>query len=152
MSLPDQQSVTDGMLELLREGTSKKVGDHELPDEVDDGDPYVILYSIPGGNREGPFLVDPPSDAVFTYQVTSVGKSRKQVEWMANMVRNTVTARDTDGSYQVSWPTLDPIATHTVTQRGYPEGAGSSGVEVEGLAADRVYQVHEVFVVAVSPA
>jgi hypothetical protein len=78
---------TDAVIALL-EGQDLLVGDHEAPDgagEQGDGSfvHYVVVYRIPGGKRSGT-LADPHGDADFIYQVTCVGSSRRQAEWLAD--------------------------------------------------------------------
>jgi hypothetical protein len=80
---------TDGVIAALVDA-GLAVGDHEAPDDAGrqtDGsfDKYVVVYRIPGGSRSGN-LDDPYGDAEFIYQVTSVGSSRKEVEWLCDKV------------------------------------------------------------------
>jgi hypothetical protein len=48
--------------------------------------PYVVAYPLLGGSLDGP-LGDPDADAEPVYQITSVGGSRQQCEWVADKVR-----------------------------------------------------------------
>lgn len=45
--------------------------------------PYVVVYSIPGGRVSGT-LANPHEDAEIVYQVTCVGSTREQAEWLAD--------------------------------------------------------------------
>lgn len=59
------------------------VGDAKAPD-VDP--PYVVVYPLAGGVATGT-LGEIHADAELPYQVTCVGLSRKQVEWLVDETR-----------------------------------------------------------------
>ena len=80
MSLPIVRDHTNGIISALE--AELVVGDAVAPD-VDP--PYAVVYPVPGGSTSGT-LADPDDDAVFVYQVTCVGKSREQAEWIADKV------------------------------------------------------------------
>lgn len=48
--------------------------------------PYVVVYTIPGGRVLGT-LENPHEDGEIVYQVTCVGTSRKQAEWLSDKAR-----------------------------------------------------------------
>lgn len=144
MTTPARHSVTEMLLTLLRRGTGKQVGDYELPADAEY--PYAILYPIPGGGFDGPPLQSSESDALFTYQVTSVGLSRKQAEWMGDRVRATVVARSANGAFQVAHDDPDGLR---IASRMVESGAG--GVDVQGDPPHRVYSVAERFSIRVTP-
>jgi len=79
---------TDAIIAAL-EGFGLVVGDGKAPANfqrlLEDGDGYVVVYSIPGGGTSGN-LDDPNADAVLVYQVTCVGKRRDQAELLADQV------------------------------------------------------------------
>lgn len=45
--------------------------------------PYAVVYPIPGGSRSGS-LDDPHEDAELVFQVTCIGSSREQAEWVVD--------------------------------------------------------------------
>lgn len=73
-----------GVLAAL-ETTGKPVGDGVAPDGA--APPYTVLYDIPGGSIDGT-MGDPDADAIWAYQVTSIGATADQARWMAD--KNTV--------------------------------------------------------------
>lgn len=92
---------TDAVIAALTAG-DLTVGDHKAPDGAGrQGDgafrEYVVVYRIPGGRRSGN-LEDPYGDAEFIYQITCVGTSRRQAEWLADNVDELLLAGvDVDG-------------------------------------------------------
>lgn len=121
----DRRGVTDAFLALLRTGTSKPVGDHALPDHTPD-QPFAVVYSLPGGGFDGPPLTNPEDSSEFVYQVTSVGVTRQQAEWMADAIRRTVLARSSSGAFQVA--IVSPTGVAICGRMGEAPG----GVEEEG--------------------
>lgn len=74
---------TDGVIAAL-EAAELAVGDAEGELEGEDLQaPYCVVYSIPGGSRGGS-LENPHEDAELVYQVTCVGETRRQAEWVAD--------------------------------------------------------------------
>lgn len=72
-----QRLHTDGVIAALEAVDELNVGDatgKDLPL------PYAVVYAIPGGDSSGT-LERPDEDAELVYQVTCVGKSRRQAEW-----------------------------------------------------------------------
>jgi hypothetical protein len=57
------------------------VGDAEKPQGA--VTKYCVVYPIPGGSVSGS-LGDPEGDAELVYQVTCVGRTREQAEWVVN--------------------------------------------------------------------
>lgn len=56
------------------------IGDAEAPA----GDPpYGVVYQIPSGQFDGS-LADPNADAELVYQVTCVGETREQAQWVVD--------------------------------------------------------------------
>ena len=86
MSLPVVRKHTDAVIAaLVAEGVT--VGDCTAPDAAP---PYVIVYPIAGGSTTGT-LAAPDEDAVFVYQVTCVGVSRRQAEWLEDRALHLLT-------------------------------------------------------------
>jgi hypothetical protein len=79
VSLPAVREHTDAVIAAL-EGLELAVGDAIAPDQ---DPPYVVVYPIPGGGSTGT-LGAQHDDAILVYQVTCVGSSREQAEWLAD--------------------------------------------------------------------
>jgi hypothetical protein len=96
--IADPRLVTDGVRTKLT-SLSLAVGDAQAPTGAP---PYVVVYPIAGGRTSGP-LAAPNDDAEMVFQVTCVGVSREQAEWLENKVQTgllgigtiTVTGRST---------------------------------------------------------
>lgn len=103
---------TDAVIAAL-EGAALVVGDHEAPEGAgrqpdETFDKYVVVYKIPGGKRSGN-LDDPDGDAELIYQVTCVGSSRNEAEWLADKVDVTLRAGISVAGRDV---TVRPDGTH----------------------------------------
>jgi hypothetical protein len=86
LTLPVVREHTDAVIAALATA-GLTVGDAEAPD----GDPpYVVVYRI--FDRRMGTLEGPDDDATITYQVTCVGTSRKQAEWLADEVGDALAA------------------------------------------------------------
>lgn len=65
------------------------VGDGVAPRDADESEidpPYVVLYSLPGGQFDGP-LNDSQADVTLVYQITSVGLTRQQAQVAIDVCR-----------------------------------------------------------------
>jgi hypothetical protein len=71
---------TDAVIVKLQ-AAGLTVGDAQAPSNS--GPPYCIVYPLPGGDSFGT-LQNPNEDADLPFQVTCVGVSRKQAEWVAD--------------------------------------------------------------------
>lgn len=78
MITASQRRHTDGVIAAL-EAAGLTVGDGE----AEGAPPYVVVHSIPGGSAFGS-LEEPHEDAELVYQVTCVGTTREQAEWLAD--------------------------------------------------------------------
>jgi hypothetical protein len=78
MSLPALRDHTAGVIARLQ-ALGLTVGDGEAPAGVDP--PYVVAYPITGGASYG-VLGAPDDDAELVYQVTCVGTTRLQAQWL----------------------------------------------------------------------
>ncbi|GAA2084462.1 hypothetical protein GCM10009759_03510 [Kitasatospora saccharophila] len=74
--------------------------------------PYSILMPL-GGVSSGPPFGDQAGDARLVYQVTSVGSTAEQAEWMADKVRAALLGTTPSGAFA----TPVTAAGHTVTGR-----------------------------------
>lgn len=79
MIFASQREHTDGVIAAL-EAANLTVGDGEAPSG---SPPYAVVYPIPGGRAFGS-LSEPHEDAELVYQVTCVGLTREQAEWVAD--------------------------------------------------------------------
>lgn len=85
MSPPDVREHTDAVITVL-EALDLKVGDAVWSGNPEDDAPYVVVYPIPGGSTSGT-LGAPDDDAEIVIQVSCVGKSREQAEWLADKAK-----------------------------------------------------------------
>lgn len=81
MAIVDPRVVTDAIRTKLT-GLGLSVGDAQAPSG---SPPYVVPYAIAGGGTSGT-LGAPDDDAELVYQVTCVGTTREQAEWLENKV------------------------------------------------------------------
>lgn len=92
VGLPKARLITDALLVELRQAPVL-VGDGETPDGAGwpaSGGPFVPhanLHPIPGGVTSGT-VERPDDDAEMIYQVTAVGSTREQCEWVADECRD----------------------------------------------------------------
>ncbi len=89
MSVHAARPLTAAVISVLQTA-GLTVGDADAPAEVS-GAGYVVVYPLPGGSFDGS-LADAWSDADPVYQLTSVGRSRQQCEWVADKARVTMLA------------------------------------------------------------
>lgn len=77
---------TDAVIAAL-EAAGLVVGDAEAVDatRVPLEPPYAVVYPMPG--RLGGTMADPERDGQVVYQVTSVGVSRSEAEWVRDKAR-----------------------------------------------------------------
>ncbi|MCX4749235.1 hypothetical protein OG455_27645 [Kitasatospora sp. NBC_01287] len=83
--------------------------------------PYTVLYPQ-GGTASGPPFGESEGDGRIVYQVTSIGTTAEQVEWMADKVRIAVFGKLPKGGYAT------PIvaAGHTVIGRELDKEDGAA--------------------------
>lgn len=97
MSSHGLRLVSNALLEGLK-ASSVPVGDGLVPDSAglppgrtDPFRPYAVLHHVIGGTSNGS-LEDPDADFDQTYQITSVGATREQCEWVADEMREIMLA------------------------------------------------------------
>jgi len=139
-----QRPVTDALIAMIATATARPCGDHESPPDGSLADGYTYVYSIDGGEFDGPPFWSPESDGILVYQIMSVGYDRDHVEWIADRVRLTMLSRSPAGAFQVPFPAMAGLA---VVHRE-PDGT-SPGVIPEGPPANRVYNIPERYRLAV---
>lgn len=84
--------LTDAVLTRLRTNSgSREIGDGQAP--PDDDRPYAVLYSLDESEREGDMSTIDVT-GWFEFQITSVGDTRAQAEWLADLLRTLILASD----------------------------------------------------------
>lgn len=108
IATPPSNLVTDYLIGLIRSQLIGPIADQTCGDaraEVNAAGvliyPYHVVYSIPGGSLSGPPLGQSSGDAVFPYQVDSVGRTRSQAQKAADRVRNWIVGRTAAGVFVV---------------------------------------------------
>lgn len=81
MSIAALRPHTDAVITAV-ETIGKPVGDADAEGLTA---PYYVVYPIPGGRRGGT-LANPHEDSDIVYQVTCVGETREQTEWLLDEV------------------------------------------------------------------
>ncbi|WP_159073624.1 hypothetical protein [Streptomyces sp. RTd22] len=99
--------------------------------------PYSVLYPV-GSTSDGPPFGDASADARIIYQVTSVGTTAEQAEWMADKVRAGILTR-TPAGY-----------TYSITATGYVVMARELDKEEGVTAASGVYSYVQRFAIEVT--
>ena len=79
MTVVDPRLATDGVRAKLAT-FGLNVGDGQAPAGAP---PYVVVYPIPGGYTTGT-LADLDGDAALDFQVSCVGTTREQAQWLQN--------------------------------------------------------------------
>ncbi len=157
MTVLDRRPVTTALVGWLATATGKPCGDHRLPTNLPAApttpgkkpDPYSIVYALDGGGYWGPGLVAPDQAADWLYQVTSVGYSPAQVQWLADAVKRTLLARSASGAFQVAFPAVTGVV---IADRMPPEGSGAGGIDIAGKHPDEVFSIPERYVLRAVPA
>lgn len=150
MSVIDRRPITKALVAWLASSTGKPCGDHRLPPlppppaTSAKPDPYMIAYALDGGGAWGPGLVAPELNVDLLYQVTSVGYSPEQVQWMADRAYATLLARTAAGAFQVAFPAV----TGVVVADRLPEG-GRGGIDVGGRHPNEVFSLPERYLLRV---
>lgn len=94
MSTVQTRLVTDAILEMLNT-TPVLIGDGAPPHGGGWVNtrftPYANLHHIAGGITDGP-VTGPDDDAELIYQITAVGSTREQCEWVADVTRTAMLA------------------------------------------------------------
>lgn len=146
---PPRAAVTQWLIDLIdsKLPTGKKCGDGlpQTPDGVPLDWPYWVVYSIPGGSMSGPPMGQAQGDAVYPYQVDSVGKTRAQAEMAADWVRNWVVGRTAAGVFVVQAADPDGLRISDRIVDGTP-GAPLQ----EGQPPNEVFTVSDTFSVYVT--
>lgn len=136
-----RRPVTQAIETLLLSETGRPGdrGEAPGPEDVSPEVPYWVLYAVPGGERRTGGLSLPESGGVWRYQVTSVGASVDQAEWMSDRVRTVLLSRGPGGAW------VHPLAGDgwVIWDRG--EDLDGGQLTQEG----RLWNVHDTLWVAV---
>lgn len=81
----DPRLLFDAVIARLETQTSKPIGDSQAPSDT--STPYAVVYPLTDEPGEGP-LDDPHQVANPAFQVTCVGDTREQAQWMQKEVRD----------------------------------------------------------------
>lgn len=136
--------VTDALLAMLNAAIPGHVFYDSDPDgEASLEDGYGIVYGVPGGIYNGAPLWSPESDAILTYQITSVSSQRAAAEWLADRVRLTMCSRRDTGGFQVTFPALAGVQVINREPDGTPPGTLP-----EGPPNSRIYNIPERYRIA----
>ncbi len=83
--------LTNAVLTRLKTNTaSMKIGDGQAP--ADDTRPYAVLYALDDAERVGDMSAAVDVTGWFEFQITSVGDTREQAEWLADLLRTHILA------------------------------------------------------------
>lgn len=92
--------LLDLVVSVLATETGKQIGDAAAPDDIEipAGLPYANVQSIGDADREASFAeLLTEGDLISEIQVTSVGESRKQAQWMSDRIRESFIAANLTG-------------------------------------------------------
>ena len=110
--IASDREFVDAVIAAL-DAASLLVGDAVTPDGVTNDaqgrptTPYCIVYPMPSGGTSGP-MSSPHADEDQVVQVTAVGRSREQAQWVADVAKTTLLAGLTlTGRSLLSRPRLD---------------------------------------------
>lgn len=151
LTVPDQGEVFEWLRWLLqsRLPTGQKCGDHRAEPTLDGNGapifPMSVLHAIPGGSVSGPPLGEAQADAVFMFQIDSVGRTAGQALSFASRQRHWAVGRTPDGKFAVVTAGPDGIRVHDRILEGSP-GAPL----LEGSPPNEVYTVSDLISVSVS--
>jgi hypothetical protein len=127
----DRGAVSAALQVMIARATGRPCGLGKLP--MADGKPstvpYTVLYPL-GGQVGGAPLTDASEDAIFVYQLTSVGGRVDQAEWMADRGRRAVLERTASGAHQylLEVPGVDVWARELDADDGIDTATSAEGV------------------------
>lgn len=81
----DPRLLYDDLIDHLETSTGRPIGDAGEPSDT--STPYAIVYPLTDEPHEGP-LNDPTQVVDDAFQVTCVGVSRREAQWMQKEVRD----------------------------------------------------------------
>jgi hypothetical protein len=145
-SVMQRRILTSNLRTALATATGRPWGSGKAPvKEPKEADyPYGILYVIDGGGYSGPPFHHPEADADCVYQLTSVGLTVSNVEFMADKARTAILGRDENGAFATDIPAPEGWIVNNRRPDTPPGGVDQTGKDL--------YQVVERFVLSVTPA
>lgn len=140
------QLITTAIIDMLKAafGAGARVYDHRVPEGATH--PYWMVSHLPGGDRSGPPLVAPDSDAALVFQVDGVALRRDAAQLAADRAVDVMIGRNAAGGFvrelvmPSGWALCDRMPSE-----------GSGGVEQEGAPPNVVYTAPNRFTVVVTP-
>ncbi len=95
--------LTNAVLTKLKTNSgSIKIGDGQAP--ADDDRPYAVLYALDDAERAGDMSSAVDVTGWFEFQITSVGDTREQAEWLADLLRTLMMSANLTPSGFVMFP------------------------------------------------
>ncbi len=95
--------LTNAVLTKLKTNSgSIKIGDGQAP--ADDDRPYAVLYALDDAERAGDMSSAVDVTGWFEFQITSVGDTREQAEWLADLLRTLMMSASLTPSGFVMFP------------------------------------------------
>ncbi len=95
--------LTNAVLTKLKTNSgSIKIGDGQAP--ADDDRPYAVLYALDDAERAGDMSSAVDVTGWFEFQITSVGDTREQAEWLADLLRTLILSASLTPSGFVMFP------------------------------------------------
>lgn len=134
--IPERRPVSRALVQLLKDYLNAPVGYGMAPvigdanESVEDY-PYCIIYPMYSTDFWGTPFMYPESETSFDYQITSVGLSMEQADFLADKVRGILVRRDSTGDFEVSLS----VQNHVVHDRMIID---SSGPRREGQLVNAV--------------
>ena len=100
MAVAEIAKLFDLINSVLATETGRPIGDGAAPDDIviPDGLPYAVVQPLPDFDREASFAeLMTEGDIVHSVQITSVGETRKQAQWMSDRIRESFIAANLTG-------------------------------------------------------
>lgn len=85
----DNRAALAGLVTVLEDGNSWKIGDGVVPEGLTAIEPYAVVYSLPGGVSTGG-LGGNMEMATLLFQITSVGHTHEQCGLMQDTMKNLI--------------------------------------------------------------
>jgi hypothetical protein len=129
MSVPQRRKLTQAIKLMLEDVTGRDVGITTAPRDIENEHqdyPYIVLHPISGGLYGGPAFCGFQEDVTYDYQINAHGQQWDQAEWLADLVREAIIARDELGNLvnEVVFPNHKVMDQHVVGPTGKLENAG----------------------------
>jgi hypothetical protein len=145
LSPPPRREVTRVLAATLTTVTTRTFSVADVPTpapgQLTQTPPYGIVYPINDGQYLGG-LGAPENCAEFAFQVTSVGATSDQCEWLSDRVRGVILGRNADGAYDTDIPLTSPFICN---YRHSLSGAGNM------IRNDLMWSTTESFMLYVCP-